>query len=42
MAFTKKELKITISLAEGTFTNGENTVILPDVPVRVTMDKTGD
>lgn len=41
MAFTKKELKITISLAEGTFTNGENTVILPDVPMRVTVDKTG-
>lgn len=39
--FTKKQIRVTIALAEGTFDNGENTVILPAVPTRVSVDKTG-
>lgn len=39
--FTKKQIRVTIALASGTFDNGENAVILPAVPTRVSIDKTG-
>lgn len=39
--FWKKAIKVSISLAEGTFDGENNEVTLPKVPVHVTMDRTG-
>lgn len=39
--FTKKQIQITIALAQGTFDNGENAVVLNGLPMHVEVDKTG-
>ena len=40
--FWKKAIKVSISLAEGTFDDkGNNEIILPEVPIHISMDKTG-
>lgn len=39
--FRKKEIYVSIALAEGQFDNGSNEITLPKVPIRLTVDKTG-
>lgn len=39
--FNKKEIYVSIALAEGEFENGSNEITLPKVPTRASVDKTG-
>lgn len=39
--FNKKEIYVSIVLAQGEFENGSNEITLPQVPIRITVNKTG-
>lgn len=39
--FAKKSIKTSIALAEGNFSDGSNEVTLPQVPIKVSVDKAG-